>query len=335
VEVHVHRLANALVQHEGMQVTVLSASPKPEDALYKLQPFLSGKLGNPLAKITLAPVALNFVDFSKFDLLHTNGDDWFYLNRRLPTLRTIHGSALYEARSAKTLQRKALQYILHPLTYVSARLATIALGGGTEATALYGLEGIMDYGVDLSRFAPREKSRTPLLFYIGLWKGRKRGELAYNTFIQHVLPRYPDARLYMASDYCPEHPNVIAGGFPSNEELAKWIGEAWIFIYPSAYEGFGIPYIEAMASGTAIVTTRNSGAEYVLENGRYGIITSDADLASSIVSLLADRQRREELAAAGLRYVEKFSWPNIAARHAEIYRQVIARWNSTRHPSAH
>ncbi len=51
-----------------------------------------------LARISAVPVLLNRADTSGLDLLHLHGDDWFYVRRRLPTIRTFHGYAPYEAR---------------------------------------------------------------------------------------------------------------------------------------------------------------------------------------------------------------------------------------------
>ena len=332
VELTVHRLANALVEYEGLDITVFSSGPRPADALYQHRLFARGLWRRRPLRLTMAPLAMNFTDFSEFDVLHLHGDDWFFLNRRIPTLRTMHGSALQEARSATTRKRKLLQYAVYPLEHLSVRLATSSLAVGTETGRLYGIAELGDNGVDLARFRPQPKSPTPLLFFVGSWRGRKRGEFAFRSFVDHVLPLYPEAQLYMASDRAPEHPNVIRGGFPSDAELAEWLGRAWIFAYPSSYEGFGIPYIEALASGTAIVTTRNSGAEYVLDGGRYGRITTDAEFGPALVALLADAEERRRLEEIGREYVQRFSWQNVAARHAEVYRSLAANSRSGTRP---
>ena len=57
-----------------------------------------------------------------------------------------------------------------------------------------------------------------------------------------------------------------------SEKLSELYSAAWIFCLPSSYEGFGRPYVEAMAAGTPVVATPNPGAMEVLENGRFGLI---------------------------------------------------------------
>jgi len=321
----VHRLANALVEYEKMKVTVFTCAPLPPDAQYAhVRLHQNKQLGSKLGRLAVLPLTLNFVDFRGFDILHLHGDDWFFFNRRIPTVRTLHGSARQEARFAPSLKSKGLYHALYPLERLSAALATCTLAVGPEAKAIYRADHLADNGVDTNLFAPRPKSREPLLFYVGTWRGRKRGEFAFETFRRHVLPAFPTAKLYMACDYVPQHDGVIRGGFPDDEELARWLGQAWVFLYPSIYEGFGIPYIEALASGTAIVTTPNSGAEYVLDRGRFGIISDDVDLGPAVVALLKNQEKRSALEIQGRTYAARYSWPVIAARHAEIYRSVLS-----------
>jgi glycosyltransferase involved in cell wall biosynthesis len=326
VEVAVHRLANALVEYEGIAVTVLSCGSAPIDARYghARVPFFKW-LGTHFGRLTALPLVLNFMSFRGFDILHLHGDDWFFLNRQIPTVRTLHGSARMEARFAGTFRRRILHWSLYPLEHASALLATCALAVGPEARAIYGAQHLADNGVDLEVFSPRPKHSEPLLFYIGTWRGRKRGEFAFNTFIAHVLPAFPNAQLYMASDYAPDHDNVIRGGFPQDAELAEWMAQSWVFMYPSLYEGFGIPYLEALASGTAVVATKNSGAEYVLEQGRFGLICDDADFGPSIVAVLKNRAKRTALEIEGRKHAQKYSWRVVAAKHSEIYRSLLCQ----------
>ena len=328
VAMTVHRLANALVRHESLDITLFSCDPKPEDALYQHSHLFNGRLGTRLKRLTLLPLALNQVDFSGFDVLHLHGDDWFFVRRTLPTVRSLHGSALREAQSATHLRRRLLQYIIYPLEHLSARLATLTLGGGLDAARLYSARGMADNGVDTALFAPRPKADYPLLAYVGGWDGRKRGAFAYRTFVERILPTFPDAKLYMACDRVPIHDGVIDGGVPDDRTLADWLGKAWVFAYPSTYEGFGIPYIEAMASGTPIVTTRNSGADYVLDRGRFGVLTDDSGFADAVIDLLRDRNQREALAKAGFERANLFTWPNVARAHAEFYRRAIAEFRA-------
>ena len=93
----------------------------------------------------------------------------------------------------------------------------------------------------------------------------------------------------------------------------------------SAYEGFGVPYVEALASGLPVVTTPNDGASEVLRNGELGLICSPAELPDAICALIHDDARRQRMAAAGLRAADSYSVDVVAARYESWYRDVGAR----------
>src|ERR1700716_924519 len=105
VAVHVHRLSEALVQR-GHEVTVMTFS-QPHAAQYevlRLRPHHAET--SRVIRQYVAPWVFNGISFSGFDVAHFHGDDWFYFRRRLPTIRTFHGSALLEARSATSWRRR-------------------------------------------------------------------------------------------------------------------------------------------------------------------------------------------------------------------------------------
>lgn len=326
VEVAVHRLANALVDLGTDEVTVLSATEAPPDARYRVEklfrraPWVSQ---HPLARILVLPALLNFVDLERFDVAHFHGDDWFLLWRPTKTVRTFHGSALREAEHAARFPLRALYAGVYVLEHLSARLSSVAVAVGRDAATLYGLDRVVPNGVDNSVFFPGDKHEAPRVLYVGTWQGRKRGKFVYDAFLREVLPRVPNAELCMVSDYCPSHPRVIARSFPSDLVLAALYREAWVFALGSTYEGFGIPYLEALASGTSVVTTSNPGGREVLGDGRYGVLADDASFGAAIADLLLSRERRKSLEAAGVERAQAYSWHAVAARHRELYVETI------------
>jgi glycosyltransferase involved in cell wall biosynthesis len=331
VEVVVDRLARAMARRDDADVTVFSLTPAPPDAPYKhhqLFPSAPWLYQSRPARYLLLPLLLNFVDFGGLEVLHLHGDDWFYWRRRLATVRTMHGSALREARSATALKRVLSQRLIYLLEHLAVRLATVAAAVGRDTARIYGIQQVVDNGVDLAQFHPGQKTPYPSVLFVGTLEGRKRGRWLFEVFVEHVLPVFPDAKLWFVSDAWPEHPSVIAVKAPRDEELAELYRRAWVLACASTYEGFGIPYLEAMASGTAIVSTPNTGAAEVLEAGRYGILAEDASFPSRLIGLLKDSSLRDRLARAGHAQAELFDWSAVAARHHEIFARAIHRWNA-------
>lgn len=332
-----HRLANALTDLGRDEVTVWSLTPGPSDARYThsqiwpQRPSLRrATLSRSPLRWTLLPLALNAVPWKGADVVHVHGDDWFFVRRGVPTVRTLHGSALSEARAARTWPRRLTRYGLYPLEHVSSRLATVSLAVGPETRGLYRADGLADNGVDPARFYPGAKSDRPTVLYVGTWGGRKRGEMMFDSFVNDVLPVVPNAELVFVADHLPvAHPSVRYVPFPDDEALAALFREAWVFAYPSAYEGFGIPYVEAMASGTAVVSSSNPGAGYVLEGGCAGAIVADTDFGSTVAALLTDDERRVGYETAGVKRAQRFSWDAVARAHRETYVRAIQRFHGT------
>ena len=119
------------------------------------------------------------------------------------------------------------------------------------------------------------------------------------------------------------HPSIHALGRVDDAELAKLYRRAWLFCLPSSYEGFGIPYIEAMASGLPVVATPNVGAQFVTDGGHAGVLVDATLIGPSITSLLGDPARSETLSALGISRVRQFSLVAVADQYELLYRRTI------------
>ena len=327
VEVAVHRLANQLADDPRDNVTVMSLTPPPADARYHHRRLFAGMpwLGSStLARLGLLPLALNGIGWRRYDVAHFHGDDWFLWLRGTATVRTLHGSALLEARSATSFKRKVAQYGVFPLEHLARRLATVALAIGPRTAGIYRVPDLANNGVDPALFHPGEKTPHPQILYVGTWEGRKRGQFMYEQFVQHVLPAMPDAELIMVADRSEAHPNVRHVVFPDDETLARLYRESWAFAYPSVYEGFGIPYIEAMASGTALICSPNDGANYVLDGGAFGAMVEDESFGPTLLRVLQEEAFRAGLVAGGLERAGHFYWKAVAEQHRACYETAIA-----------
>jgi phosphatidyl-myo-inositol alpha-mannosyltransferase len=325
VEKVVHRLGEELAA-AGHEVRMHSFTAAPRGAAYdhvRLAPARAGR--SRLGRMVVAPLALNRLDTSGLDVLHLHGDDWFYVRRRVPTVRTFHGFALSEARHSDRLARSVRQAVTVPLELLSSRLATAAYGVGAEPAPLYRLDGLLHNGVTLPAGPGPAKSERPTILFVGTWNGRKRGRFLSDVFQRDVAPALPEAELWMVSDRCEERAGVRWFGTPADAELWELFARAWAFCLPSTYEGFGVPYIEAMAHGTPVVASPNPGSEMVLEGGRHGLLLSDAELGAGLVRLLEEPGLRARLAEAGRSRAEQFAWRNVVEAHENAYREALGR----------
>lgn len=108
-------------------------------------------------------------------------------------------------------------------------------------------------------------------------------------------------------------------------ELAALYQGAQIFIYPSLFEGFGIPIIEALYSKTPVITT-NYGCfpEAGGPNSKYIDPQNISEISETISALLADPDKRREMAEKSFVYVQKFSDKNIASNLIDLYKKLLA-----------
>jgi glycosyltransferase involved in cell wall biosynthesis len=113
-------------------------------------------------------------------------------------------------------------------------------------------------------------------------------------------------------------------GYLSDEELRGLYSSCKVFIYPSVYEGFGLPPLEAMACGAPVIAGRIPSLQEVLGSTARLVEPLDVEaLAGSIVELLKDENQRRALGAAGLKHAAQFSWEQTARQTLDVYRQLL------------
>ena len=118
---------------------------------------------------------------------------------------------------------------------------------------------------------------------------------------------------------------VLFTGHLSDDDLRALYSSCRVFVYPSLYEGFGLPLLEAMACGAPVVTSNvGSIVETVGDAARLISPTDADDLAQAITTLLDDARERDRLSALGIEHAKKFSWERTAAATWQVYRQALS-----------
>jgi glycosyltransferase involved in cell wall biosynthesis len=129
---------------------------------------------------------------------------------------------------------------------------------------------------------------------------------------------HPDATLMFVGPPGPGVPGVTYHTGVNDTDLATLYRRAWVYASPSTYEGFGLPYLEAMASGTAVVATPNPGSREVLGDGDHGRLAEDASFGGAVVELLGSEDRRRAIESAGALRAQQFSLDVMVDRYEAL-----------------
>ncbi len=114
--------------------------------------------------------------------------------------------------------------------------------------------------------------------------------------------------------------NIHYLGFVSDEELAKVYHLATLFVFPSFYEGFGLPPLEAMACGTPVISSNLTSLPEVCEDAvLYCNPHDENDIKNQMKKILIDKNLQMELSSKGKKQAQKFSWEKSAQAHLEIF----------------
>ncbi|WP_344859223.1 glycosyltransferase family 1 protein [Amycolatopsis ultiminotia] len=249
----------------------------------------------------------------------------------------LHSSVkarFFRAWTATALRRATLCVV--PSHATAAELARVSPVRRAELDIIY-------HGVDSDRFHPPSPGeiaaaraavglgRTPYIAFLGALEPRKNVPALIRGYARAVagqrdapalvLAGQPgwDTQVERALDAVPHRLRVIRAGYLPFDTLAGFLGGAELVAYPSLGEGFGLPVLEAMACGAAVLTTRRLSLPEVGGDAVAYCGVGAGDVAAALTELLADSTRRALLASAAQQRAKDFSWSTTAERHREAY----------------
>lgn len=178
---------------------------------------------------------------------------------------------------------------------------------------------------------------TPYILAVGTVQPRKNYEFLVRAF-RPIADRYPhslvivggkgwlDEALPMEIERCGLQGRVKMTGFVDDADLPAVYSAADILAFPSLYEGFGLPLLEAMACGTPVVSSNTSSLPEVAGDGAAVLLPPDDEEAWSraLLELLADDSARARLIAAGKRQSAQFNWRSSARQLVSLYKNLLS-----------
>ena len=190
---------------------------------------------------------------------------------------------------------------------------------------------------DITRVRERFLLDAPFVLYAGNIKPHKNVDRLIEAFAMLRRRGHDHIKLLILGDEISKYPNlrrlvhrfqlhqyVRFLGFVPDATLAALYRLATVFVFPSLYEGFGLPPLEAMACGTPVITSNVSSLPEVVGDAALLIDPMNASaIADAMARVMSDESLRADLVRRGLERVKTFSWERSARRTHEVYAEVV------------
>lgn len=319
-------VADGLEQHGIVVSRIPSAGSAPMTALYETREGLRSRRPG--------------------RVLHYSADTGPLLRTRQPSVVTVHGVASRWISTART-PRQEFVWRTRVRRAISSTDAVITVSDSSadDIAHVFDIDPArittIHHGIDRARFQENQDlpeklaflRGTPYALYLGNIEPRKNLVELSRAFDDPAV-KATGVRLVIAGKPAwnaaeslaeIEASQAIYLGFVTDDERTALMQHAALFVFPSLYEGFGFPVLEAMAAGTPVLTSvHGSLAEVAGPALKLDDVSRDG-IAAGLVAALSDSVRLDGSRASGLEWVKKFNWDASVAKHISVYNQALAR----------
>lgn len=274
-------------------------------------------------------------------VIHYVADTGPLLPVRGPSVLTVHGVASRWISTARSPQQEALWRfrVAHAIKH-TRELVTVSESSADDIAEIFGVDRpgitVIHHGIDHAMFAtpvelsPELRTKIPdeFVLYVGNLEPRKNLEALAQAF-SHPALRSLGLPLVVAGKPAwnygaimatlEKSPDVMYVGFVSDKDRAALMQNCALFVFPSLYEGFGFPVLEAMTAGSPVLTSDRGSLREVAGPARIANDLGASGLVLDIAAALDDREWQRSSRVLGRDWVKKFSWERSGEEHIRIY----------------
>lgn len=295
---------------------------------------------------------LKILNRQKLDLMHFTNFN-FPVRYKGKFVATIHDLTLfyYPGRHKKGIMAKlAYKYVMKKACGKAAKIIAVSSSTKNDIIKTFKtnpqkIQVIYEAADDKVFAAPLPSeidkikrryavSDLPVILYVGQWRPHKNLAGLIRAFA--ILRKDVPAKLALVGKVDHAYPEVfetidkegvlrdiIMPGFVEEKELAVWYKIAAVFVFPSFYEGFGLPGLEAMAAGTPVAAANRTSLPEIYQDGAVYFDPADPHaIASAITKVIKDQNLRRQMIQKGYQIVKQYSWRKTAEETLRIYKSL-------------
>lgn len=364
--VYISELSKALSRF-NLELHLLVPSSKNIDTIknnfYFHEVHVSNKMGfKALSWRNKMPKKIkNIIKEYNINILHYNTLNCAMIKEKLPIITTIHHPIMAEFFDINFIEKIfGLLNVYFEMILLKKSNRIISVSPMTKKLLLeqnYKLKNrifLISEGVDTDRFKPRDfkikkiynikKNELVLFFPGGVRAKRKGAETAFKAFKKLKSNNVEfkciisgknrefgwDEELKLLISKYKLSDNLILVGELDYNDLPKYYSASDIVIFPSLFEGFGIPILESMSCGKALIASRTGAAEDIIKDGEDGLLFKVGDylnLFKKIKLLVENNNKRIEIGENARKKALQYSWDKIANEYLKVYEEVLNEYN--------
>lgn len=318
-------------------------------------------LQNPEASFANYVEMQRVIATSKVDLIHVPHTFWRPLLTKAPYVITVHDllDYMYRARTNNGMRRMLHSYMTRQVMRHAARIFAVSNFTKRDVGRYFDVEpakievvyNALDENFLRGHSTPAEQAMirgryqvdSPFLLYAGRISPHKNVARIIEAFsaLKGELAKegtYSDLKLIIIGDEVSKNPDIRRSvirsgmqhevrflGYVSIDVLRIFFDMAKVFVFPSLYEGFGLPPLEAMAHGTPVVASNTSALPEVVGDAALMVNPENIfEISRALQRVLTDQSLRERMKAAGIKQAQRFSWEASVRRMLDVYEQVVS-----------
>jgi len=330
--------------------------PVPQEVL-KWQQLPNVRIAEYRWPSKLLNASLWFLGIPSLEKLTGDIDVMFFPNfsftstaKSIPRVITFHDLSFVHFPEFFNLYRRLWHWLVNPRMQArkAAKIISVSRSTACDLRKMYRVAGkkisVIPLGVAGTFFRKGGKNRVrerynisnkPFVFFLGTMEPRKNivslikafDEFKKNTKLPHTLViagtrGWLFEEVFKAAEDSPYSKDIFFPGVIDTQDRPLLYKEADLFVFPSFFEGFGLPPLEALASGTPVICSANSS---LIENiGSYGLLINPYDIgeiAWAMQRAASDNSLKTFFKKKGIEHAKKFDWEKTARRTLEVLRK--------------